>query len=327
MKVIQFTHTDLDGVACAIVARQYFGRSIKTYFCNYNEVDETMRTVLNELEEAGKHCTIIISDLAYSEECSDITFKLLSQHDVIIADHHKSHMWMNDVFSYKHTCVVDETKYCGAYLLRKVLSAKCGFVPGDMYRLGKFVEYVNQWDTWAWADVPKYRESLSKNIPLLLANAHGMLGDKLFMSDIEKYLTWQSDSFLSEAHLKKAKAYQQNQLKVVENVLSKAEFRWVKTDAYGWLKLLFLQDTEHFQSIISEYALPMMGVDTSFVMVVEPECASLRKGKDGVDLSLIAKQFGGGGHSFAAGGVDYEGNKEQFLTEEQFQDREIEREV
>ena len=326
MKVIQFTHTDLDGVACAIVARQYFGRSLKTYFCNYNEVDDTMRTVLGELKESGKHCTIIISDLAYSEECTDITFNLLSQHDVIIADHHKSHLWMNDVFGYKHTCIVDESKFCGAYLLKKVLSSKYR-LNGDSYRLSKFVEYVNQWDTWAWTNVPKYRESIMKNIPLMLANAHGMLGNKLFIADIEKYLTYQSDNFLSESHIRKTNAYSHKQVKIVEDVLSKYEFRWVKTDAYGWLKLLFLQDTEHFQSIISEYSTPLMDDDTSFVMIVEPECASLRKPTSGIDLSIIASQFGGGGHPFAAGGVDYEGNKEKFLTEEQFNCIETEKEA
>ena len=70
-----------------------------------------------------------------------------------------------------------------------------------------------------------------------------------------------------------------------------------------------------------------MDEETSFVMIVEPECASLRKPTSGIDLSIIASQFGGGGHPFAAGGVDYEGNKEKFLTEEQFKGIETEKEA
>lgn len=318
MRVIQFTHTDLDGVACAIVAKQYYGRSLKTYFCNYQEVDETVRTVLGELEEAGRRCTIIISDLAYSEECTDITIKLLSQHEVIIADHHKSHLWMNKVFQPKHKCIVDEGKYCGAYILKSILSkmfkGNVSMTPGKDRRLTTFVNYVNDWDTWAWASNVDYRESAEKNIPLLLANAQGMLDDKVFMADINEYI---ESSFrkhiLAEHHLAKTLEYQERQIDVVNEVLSKRQYKYVETNEYGLLKLLFLQDTEHFQSIISEYALPYMDDETSFVMVVEPECASLRKGKPGIDLSLIAKQFGGGGHSFAAGGVDYEGHKDEFM--------------
>ena len=40
-----FTHTDLDGVGCAILAKLAFGEEVDISYCNYDDINE--RNIIN----------------------------------------------------------------------------------------------------------------------------------------------------------------------------------------------------------------------------------------------------------------------------------------
>lgn len=42
-----FTHVDLDGIGCGILARLTFGRNVDVSYCNYDEVDDLVRKYIS----------------------------------------------------------------------------------------------------------------------------------------------------------------------------------------------------------------------------------------------------------------------------------------
>lgn len=68
MKCKLFTHTDLDGVGCAILAYLAFGReNVDVEYCNYNDVNEKVSDFLI-YGTPGEYKNIFITDISVSEE-------------------------------------------------------------------------------------------------------------------------------------------------------------------------------------------------------------------------------------------------------------------
>ena len=76
-----FTHDDLDGVGCAIVARLAFPDDLVVRYCSYKSINSEINSFLDQLQEPVK---IIISDISVNEE----TATRLDGYDVAMYDHH-----------------------------------------------------------------------------------------------------------------------------------------------------------------------------------------------------------------------------------------------
>lgn len=44
-----FTHTDLDGVGCAILAKLFFADEPCITYCDYGDIDHKVKTLLNSV--------------------------------------------------------------------------------------------------------------------------------------------------------------------------------------------------------------------------------------------------------------------------------------
>ena len=42
-----FTHTDLDGIGCAILAKLAFGDNVNIEYCNYDNINESVKKFIN----------------------------------------------------------------------------------------------------------------------------------------------------------------------------------------------------------------------------------------------------------------------------------------
>lgn len=261
-------------------------------------------------EELAKHhhsARVLISDISYSQECSDITIELLSKHEVFIADHHMTSTWMNDIFlpwkGHHCNCVADGDK-CGAVLLFEMLLKNA---PTDYYerhyvhrRVKSYLDLVNQWDLWTWTNPDKYnRTYLYKNKPLLLSNANGMLSTSRFESNIMAYLSGSEPHMFSKTDMNRIRKYNDKQLMTIVNVIRGKKTGWVDTDAYGRLSFIYCEDGNYYQSLIAQI-LRETHPEEDFILISEPDGGSLRAIGDELDLSKIATQFGLGGHKLAA---------------------------
>ena len=51
MKVKLFTHADLDGIGCGVLAKLAFGENVDIEYCNYNDINETIAKFLTENQQ------------------------------------------------------------------------------------------------------------------------------------------------------------------------------------------------------------------------------------------------------------------------------------
>ncbi len=158
MRIKLFTHTDLDGVSCAVVLKYVMSEAIiDVSYCDYNEINDAVKEFVQS-GEYENYDRVFITDISVNSEVGDM---LDSLYHVSVFDHHATAEWMN-----KYSWATIRTHYsdrggeptCGTSLLYDYLqsiSTSCT----DTY-LGQYVNFVRMWDTWKWTeDESKFRMS------------------------------------------------------------------------------------------------------------------------------------------------------------------------
>ena len=174
---IVITHTDLDGVGVSIITKYYLSNIIDTYYCDYNNVDDTIKnlfTHINNNPSDFENTQLIIGDISPREQESvDLIDNFSKDHLVLMIDHHSTSEWMNkyDWCSSKSELQSSDDpntlyKRCGTWQLQKVLfyliieyyklnkeqavEDKFNINPDELSRLEKFTHLVNEYDCWYW---------------------------------------------------------------------------------------------------------------------------------------------------------------------------------
>ena len=144
MSKVLITHTDLDGIGCAILAI-YFDNFDYIYSINYNSIDDYI-DLINLLSPENQY---IITDLSLSEEQFCRINKISN---VTIIDHHKSSNYLQ---KYKNQ-FIDVSK-CGT----KLFYEKYYKSINKNSKIDKFVEIVNINDLWLFN---KYNFEINYNL-------------------------------------------------------------------------------------------------------------------------------------------------------------------
>ena len=281
-----FTHTDLDGVSCEILGKIAFGEDIDVVRCNYGDIDAKVEEFINGAEEYDK---LFITDISVNKEIAD---KLLSVSDkVILLDHHKTALWLNE-YPYALVQVEDESvgKMCGAYLFYEYLK-KNHKEFDDTPALKLFIDYVRMYDTWEW------KEKYDNIIPKRLNDLMYMDGPNEFI-DKMVYRLENNLFILDDTDLMKL---QIEQTYINSYIAQKNETLMVNDDLFpGYTVGITFAD-----KYISELGnkLCELHPELDFVVLINMSTltVSYRTVKDNLDLSDIAKGFGGGGHPKASG--------------------------
>ena len=281
-----FTHTDLDGVSCEILGKIAFGEDIDVVRCNYGDIDTKVEEFINGAKEYDK---LFITDISVNKEIAD---KLLSVSDkVILLDHHKTALWLNE-YPYALVQVEDESvgKMCGAYLFYEYLK-KNHKEFDDTPALKLFIDYVRMYDTWEW------KEKYDNIIPKRLNDLMYMDGPNEFI-DKMVYRLENNLFILDDTDLMKL---QIEQTYINSYIAQKNETLMVNDDLFpGYTVGITFAD-----KYISELGnkLCELHPELDFVVLINMSTltVSYRTVKDNLDLSDIAKGFGGGGHPKASG--------------------------
>ena len=281
-----FTHTDLDGVSCEILGKIAFGEDIDVVRCNYGDIDAKVEEFINGAEEYDK---LFITDISVNKEIAD---KLLSVSDkVILLDHHKTALWLNE-YPFALVQVEDESvgKMCGAYLFYEYLK-KNHKEFDDTPALKLFIDYVRMYDTWEWKEkydniVPKrlndlmYIDGPNEFIDKMVYR----LGNNLFIFDDTDLMKLQIEQTYINSYIT-----QKNETLMVNDTLF-PEYTVGITFADKYISELGNKLCE-------------LHPELDFVVLINMStlAVSYRTVKDDLDLSDIAKRFGGGGHPKASG--------------------------
>lgn len=164
-KVKVFSHNDLDGVGCGIVAKLAFPKADVTY-CGYHNIDEKVNAFLDS-GEYKEFDQVFITDISLKEEAvNKITeiYYLGTNTQFKLLDHHATAMGLNE----KHWAFVAPNgvngKNSGTNMLFEYLVMN-GFFKTRIYydAIQVFVEKIRRYDTWEWKEIYDDKEASSLN--------------------------------------------------------------------------------------------------------------------------------------------------------------------
>lgn len=292
MKVKLFTHTDLDGIGCAVVGRYVFN-DIDVTYCDYNNVNQIIGDYLSSKDFLDYDITYI-TDISVDEVKADvINYHYENGNKFILLDHHATADWLN---KYEWATVdplhEDDTKSAGTSMFFVYLN-----LPHEIY---DFVEEVRRYDTWEWST--KYNDWHAKT----LNDLFHLIGRDRFVERFVKNpsieLT-ESEQLIVDIEQSKIKAY----IGKKENSLKEIEWNGYKVG------VVFAE--QYLSQLGNELAKKFDYLDFVAMINLGGKSISYRGIHDHVDLGKdVAKLFGGGGHPKAAGSPISEGVLNDFIS-------------
>jgi uncharacterized protein len=285
-----FTHNDLDGVGCGILARCAFGDKVDV---RYNSVSSLNPQVQRYLERAGskpkKGRLLFITDLSVDEaNAKKLDHYTAQGGKARLLDHHKtalhlnSHSWACVQVEYEDGRLASATSLFYDYLVQHGL-----LEPRPV--IAEFVELVRQYDTWEWEE----RGNASAK----------RLNDLFFLYSLDDF----EERMVKRLLEAESFAYTEFEEKMLELEEGKIE-RYIRRKKRELVQS-FIEDhcvgivhAESYHSELSHalgYEFPHL--DYIAILNMGGKKLSLRTIHDGVDVSEVAGRYGGGGHAKAAG--------------------------
>lgn len=305
MKIKLFTHTDLDGVGCAILAYLAFGKeNVDVEYCNYDDVDDKVESFMKNEDLYRSYDSIFITDISVSDRVASMIDCLDKvERTVRLFDHHGTALRLDNYFWCTVYEYLDAVKTSGTELFYLYLRN----TPSGSYsshamknNIKRFVIIVRNYDTWRWKELGE-DGLVSKQ-----------MNDLFYIYGLEKFIDWTMDNIYNLYLLSPMHAFpyfsetdllllEQKQKDIDIYVEQKEKQITVKTDQWGntygviFAERYFSELGNCLCEIHPELAYIAM-IDISYGRV------SYRTIRDDINLGTeIAHNYGGGGHPKAAG--------------------------
>lgn len=288
MKMKLFTHTDLDGAGSAVLA-MLMDADTDIQFCENAEVDTAVRRFIDSAEYE-KYTDVVIADLSVSPETAEMidrnAFTEYGDQRFHLLDHHKTAQHLN-----KYSWAVVAVSIAGVLQSGTQLFYDCISKIFEFDKFNKnsvvdsFVEGVRSWDTWDWKSNEDYYAEK-------LATLHNEIGLQDFVLNMHTNLS--QGRMFSDPNITVIELAQSREWRYIQSMKT----RWtpVKYGDLIFAGIIASQYTSKLGNVISSEHPELAGV-----VILTEFGLSFRTTRDDVDVSEIAKQLGGGGHSKAAG--------------------------
>ena len=312
MKIKLFTHTDLDGVGCAILAYHVFGKdTVDVSYCDYDDIDTEVKLLINDPEEYEKFNMIFITDIKVSEEVAEKIDKDCD--NVRLLDHHptaeylKKYDWCT--IQVEREVFGETTKTCGTELFYEWCN---DMIPDKIMNpepISKMVDIIRNYDTWRWASLGE-AGLISKKVNNLLY----LYGRDMFINWALMQIYQNEFPILTESD----KLILDIEQKKVDRYIDSKEQEMVQYTVAGYTAGLVF--AEMYTSELGN-TLAKRHPELDFIVMIDmgEKSVSYRSVKDNIDLGKdVAAKFGGGGHPKAAGhffGVRNKIDMDNFLRE------------
>lgn len=303
---ILVSHTDLDGYGCNVVGK-IIDPNITCINVNYDILDETILDLIKDKKFDDPETTLFITDLCPSDEVLDAIDKLRC--DKHLYDHHKSNIGRTAKYSW---AVVEPMIYhdkniiqvSGTYLFltAKILNKFDG-VYFDSLKM--FCELVRAWDTWSWKEPDYENAEYAENLNRLFT---GYKDKNDFVDHMVMDYALPNESFYN--------MYAEDMTRI-NTVKEQEEFALdyaTKTLAITTVYASDLNlDSDRKYNVGLCFSVSNLSKtsdtiltsrpDIDFMIIISPHTKTLsfRTQKDDIDVSSIAKIYGGGGHPKASG--------------------------
>lgn len=302
VKVKLFTHNDLDGIGCAVVAKRAFGSNmVDVVYNKYEDVENNVWKFLFSAEYEDFDA-VFITDISVPESLAEIIDSSFAG-KIQLIDHHATAEWLNK-YSWANVSQLEpplpgikdgrgDRMSSGTSLFFRFLWDN-GLIKDAT--LIDFVEQVRKWDSWEWMNVYKGETTPKQLNDLFYLIGRYAFADR-FVSNTEVIFT-PIERKLLEVEQKSIEMYIKSKKdKIFEVQIAGHKAGVVFAESYH---------SELGNVLAEEHP------EFAFICMVSPEGKlSFRSVADGVHLGKdIASKFDGGGHEKAAGGkFDYDLSK------------------
>ena len=320
-KIKLFTHTDLDGVGCAILAYLAFGReNVDAEFCNYDDADDKMEALLSNSDLRNSYNKIFITDISIGEELAKAIDVWVYPCNVRLFDHHATALGLNE-HEWCEVMVEDETglKISGTVLFYNHL-VRNGFfdryIMNDrvMKNICRFVDIVRDYDTWRWKELGE-EGVVCKQV-----------NDLFHIYGRDEFIDWASRRLIYYGSYPKFPSFRDEDLLLLDQkqkdidryVEQKDKQLFIQLDTFGHeYGVIFAE--QYFSELGNR--LCEMHPELSYVAMIDI-CGgkvSYRTIRDDLDVGgTIAHSYGGGGHRKAAGSTFDAGYIQETILKEVF---------
>lgn len=299
-KVKLFTHTDLDGAGCAVVARVAF-YNVDVVYCDYHNVDEKVRDFI-ESDDHKNYSHVFITDISVSKEVASLIEDRKEEVEFKLLDHHPTAQSLNNYPWAFVSPASTRGKNSGTNMLFEYLFMSEVIDSRLIYydALTVFVEKVRRYDSWEWKELYDDNEASSLN-------------DLFWLYGIDKFV----DAY--------AKRILNLEICIVSNgswikMFNKTDLAVLDVDYSKKVKYINRKDKQLISGklvgknvgfVFAEQYISELGNELSdrhpeldFIVIIDlgNKRVSYRTVKDNIDLGKdVASNFGGGGHPKASG--------------------------
>lgn len=302
MKIKIFTHTDLDGIGCVVLAYLAFEKeNVDVEYCNYDDVDNKVEAFMENEDLYRSYDSIFITDISVSDQVASMIDCLDKvERTVRLFDHHGTALRLDNYFWCTVYEYLDAVKTSGTELfylyLRNSLSLK--YDQTSQNKISRFVSIVRDYDTWCWKELGE-DGFVSKQMNDLF---HIYGRDKFIDRTMKRIMFATSplhqDEWFSETDLL---LLEQKQKDIDIYVEQKEKQITVKTDQ--WSNIYGVIFAERYFSELGN-RLCEMHPELAYIAMIDIShgTVSYRAIRNDINLGTeIAHNYGGGGHAKAAG--------------------------
>jgi uncharacterized protein len=337
-----FSHCDLDGFGCSLVAQYYLGsENLDVEYCVYgnqkNSLDYRL-TKFMENKEYEKYDLVLITDVSPSDEVAEKIQETM-HNKVLLLDHHDSAKHLMNLYSWAY--VYSEANTSSESDVKQIMNlyswasvnteANTRFATSATWMVSKFfqnqdgvsiidktrrsdkfvasnpfldfiVEKIRRYDTWEWKT--KYNDEKAGELNMLFYLYGGKEFVKEFLSRCDSELFSPSDDGMFNENEKFFIKWDKEKTNRI--IGSTATSKIYKMDFFGKRAAVAFSDTfvsELGNTICEKH----QDVDIAVIISLSLKTISFRSTKNEINLGKFAKMFGGGGHPQAAG-CQFEGN-------------------
>lgn len=281
-----YTHNDLDGVGCGIIAKLAFNGNVEI---RYNSLMGLDFQISRFLEKPKKGDKVFITDLSVNKNNEEGLDEFVQKGgDVQLIDHHKTALhfndydWANVQVQYEDGRLASATSLFYDYLKKAEM-----ITPTEA--IEQFVELVRQYDTWEWDQNGNLEAK--------------RLNDLFFMVSIDEFeermveRLQKNEPFKFDEFEEKILALEEEK---IQRYVRRKKREIVQTFIGEYCAGIVHAESYHSE-LGNELGKDNPHLDYIAIVSVGGKRMSLRTIHDEIDVSEVAANYGGGGHAKASG--------------------------
>lgn len=307
-RILLLTHTDLDGAGAAVLTKFLFPRATVKH-CTNSVMSEAIRDAC--LAEPHAYDFIIACDISCTKaDATELAASQWVKDHFVLIDHHPTAMHLNAYnWATIYSDMVSDSFRASMYEDPNIgHSSGTGLLydyfeynnlmpsslkPLTLKLMHAFVSLVSMYDTWDWSAI--FNQPVAKDLSALCF----LYGIEYFEEEMLNRITRGDSNYLFNS---------------VDNIMLRCENQKIvshlermrKSYRYGTITLadivyniVYCATSQYIPQTFEDmkYVYP----DRDIYMINCGNTISMRACKANIDLSVIAKQLGGGGHTGAAG--------------------------